>query len=343
MNYIRSRREVLLGMAAVAGASGLSPAFAAGTPVNNSVAGEAVYYLTNYIALDGGFFEKQGLDMNLVNVQSGPQQMAAVMGGSAQISTIGLEQNMHADARGGSFVAICANFNAFPMSLVITRKAIAQNKIDMKAPLADNLHRLNGLRIGITGPGSSTDQFIRTLLILQKLNPDNEVQIMPVGPGANMLAAMQAGSVDGFVWSAPFSTEAVSKGLAEILVDPMKGTVPEFSDYAYLSISTSRQTLASQRPLLVSIVRAYAETMKFAHAQPDKARELIRHRFPNMSDAEYAAGYAEYAVGIPKSPLISKPQFERTLTTANLTSKPPLTVTYDQIVSTEIAREVMGS
>jgi NitT/TauT family transport system substrate-binding protein len=343
MTHTWPRRQALLGLAAVAGVATLPRAYAAGTLVKNSVAGEAVYYLTNYIAQDGGFFEKQGLDMSLVNVQSGPQQMAAVMGGSALVSTIGLEQNMHADARGGNFVAICACFNAFPMSLTVTRKAIAQNKIDLKAPLAAIVKRLAGLRIGITGPGSSTDQFIRTLLVLQNLNPDTEVHLLPVGPGANMLAAMEAGSVDGFVWSAPFSTEAVSKGLAEIVVDPMRGSVPEFTDYAYLAISTSRQTLASQRPLLLSVVRAYTATMKFAHEQPDKAREMIRHRFPNMNDADYAAAYAEYAIGIPQSPLISKAQFDRTLTTLNLIAKPPLSVTYDQIVVADLAREAMSS
>jgi NitT/TauT family transport system substrate-binding protein len=343
MTNIWSRRQALLGMAAVAGASVLPGAQAANLQVKNSVAGEAVYYLTNYIAQDGGFFEKQGIDIDFVNVQSGPQQMAAVMGGSALVSTIGLEQNMHADAHGGSFVAISACFNAFPMSLVVTRKAMAQNKIDLKNPLAENVKRLTGLRIGITGPGSSTDEFIRTLLVLQKLNPDTEVHLLPVGPGANMLAAMEAGSIDGFVWAAPFSTEAVTKGLAGIVVDPMKGTMPEFNDYAYLAISTSRQTLASQRPLLLATVRAYNATMKFTHAQPDKARELIRHRFANLSNADYAAAFAEYVVGVPQSPLISKAQFDRTLSTLNLTTKPPLQVAYDQIVVADLAREAMSS
>jgi NitT/TauT family transport system substrate-binding protein len=343
MTYSLSRRKTMLGVAAAAASTSLPSAWAANTTVKNSIAGEAIFYLTNYIALDGGFFEKQGIDMNLVNVQSGPQQMAAVLGGSALISTIGLEQNMHADARGGSFVAICANFNAFPMSLVVTRKAIAQNRINLADPLAETIRRLRGLRIGITGPGSSTDEFIRTLLVLQKLNPDTEVHLLPVGPGANMLAAMEAGSVDGFVWSAPFSTEAVSKGLAEIVVDPMKGTVPEFRNYAYLAISTSRQTLAAQRPLLLSVVRAYAAAMKFTHQQTDKARELIRHRFPKMNDADYATAFAEYVPGVPQSPLISKEQFDRTLSTLNLTTKPPLQATYDQIVSTDIAHEVMAS
>jgi NitT/TauT family transport system substrate-binding protein len=343
MAYTWSRRQALLGMAAFAGGSMLPRAWAAAVQMNNSVAGEALYYLTNYIALDGGFFEKFGVDMTLVNVQSGPQQLAAVMGGSAQVSTIGLEQNMHADAHGGSFVAICACFNAFPMSLVITRKAIAQNHIDLKDPLAENVKKLQGLRIGITGPGASTDEFIRTLLMLQHLNPDTEVHIMPVGPGANMLAAMEAGSVDGFVWSAPFSTDAVAKGLAEILVDPMNGTVPEFNDYAYLAISTSRRTLAQQRPQLLSVVRAYAATMTFTHAQPDKARELIRHRFPTMGDADYATAFAEYVVGVPRSPLISKAQFDRTFNTLNLTAKPPLQVTYEDVVVTDLAREAMSS
>ena len=343
MPYILSRRQAVLSVAAAASATMLPRARAAGTRLSNSVAGEAIFYLTNYIAQDGGFFAKQGLDIDFINVQSGPQQMAAVLGGSAQVSTIGLEQNMHADARGGRFVAICSNYNAFPMSLVITRKAMAKNGISLKNPQAENIKRLKGLRIGISGPGASTDEFIRTLLILQHLNPDTEVHLLPVGPGGNMLAAMEAGSVDGFVWSAPFSTAAVNKGIAEVVVDPMKGTVPQYSDYAYLAISTTRHTIATQRPLLVSAVRAYAATMKFTHAQPDKARTLIRHRFPTMSDADYEATFAEYVVGVPTTPVISRTQFNRTLETLNIVTKPPLTVTYDQIVAPDIAKEAMSS
>jgi hypothetical protein len=93
----------------------------------------------------------------------------------------------------------------------------------------------------------------------------------------------------------------------------------------------------------VSIVRAYAAAMNFTHAQPDKARELIRHRFPNMSDAEYATVFAEYIGGVPKTPLIQQSYFDRTLNTLNLTAKPPLQVTYNQIVDTSIAREAMAS
>ncbi len=343
MAYRWSRRETLIGMAAAAGASGLPRAQAAVTKLTNSIAGQGLFYLTNYIAEDGGFFKKQGLDYQAVNVQSGPQQAAAVLGGSAQISTIGLEQNMHADSHGGNLVAICASFNAFPMALVVSRKAMQRNHLSLKNSLADNIKRLRGLRIAISSPGASTDEFIRTLLIIQGLNPDTQVHLVPVGPGGNMLAALEAGSVDGFVWGPPFSTEAASKGLADIIVDPMKGTVPQFNNYAYLAITTSRQTLARQRPLLLAAVRGYTAAMRFAHSEPDQARALVRHRFATMDDGEFKAAFDEFLAGVPKSPLISEAQFDQTLKTLNLTTKQPLRVTYQQVVVTDLAREALRS
>ena len=53
MTHTWSRRQTLLGMAAVASSPAL-PAWAANTTVKNSVAGVAIFYLTNYIASDGG-------------------------------------------------------------------------------------------------------------------------------------------------------------------------------------------------------------------------------------------------------------------------------------------------
>jgi ABC-type nitrate/sulfonate/bicarbonate transport system substrate-binding protein len=343
-----SRRQV--GKIFAAGAMLSSGSFAlmetsrADTPVQKAtvaVGGQGLVFIVLYTGVDAGFFRQQGLDITILDVGSGTRQAAAIMGGSAEMSTVGFEQNMQADARGGSLVAVCSCFNAFPMNITLSRKAADKNGFKPGLSLDDKIKRLHGLRLGISSPGSSTEQFVRTLFLARGMNPETEVSLQPVGGGAPMLAALEAGSIDGFVWMPPFSTAAVAKDNAEIVIDAMTGEVPEFTNYAYMGLSTSRQTLDSKRPVLLSAVRAFAATIKFIHADPDKAAAVIRHRFPEMDDDQYRKAFDLFVKGVPTTPEIEEARYNKTLATLNISLKPPLAVSYSQVVMPALAQEVM--
>ena len=80
--------------------------------------------------------------------------------------------------------------------------------------LDEKLKRLHGVKIGITSPGSSTDEFMRTIMLVRGMDPSRDVQLQPIGIGAPMVAAMEAGATDGFAFMSPFTDMAVSQGAA---------------------------------------------------------------------------------------------------------------------------------
>ncbi len=337
-----SRRHVIKGIAAATVLTGtVARAQPALTKATVAVGGQGLFYMTLYMGVDGGFFRDQGLDITILDVGSGTRQAAAIMGGSAELSTIGLEQNMQANARGGGLIAVCSCFNAFPMSITLSKAAAEKAGFAPGMPLDDKIKRLHGLRLGISSPGSSTEGFVRTLLLSRGLSPENEVSLQPVGGGAPMLAALEAGGIDGFVWGPPFSTTAVTKDQAVVVIDPMNGEVPEFNNYAYLSLSTSKQTLESKRPVVLAAVRALMATMKAAHADPDKAAASIRARFPGMDDTQFRAAFDIFVKGVPTTPLIDEARYNRTLQTLNISVKPPLVVPYAAVVVPDLALEAM--
>ena len=298
-----SRRQVVTGIAAGTAFTGVARAQAPLTKATVAVGGQGLFYMTLYMAVDGGFFRDQGLDITILDVGSGTRQAAAIMGGSAELSTIGLEQNMQANARGGGLIAVCSCFNAFPMSIVLSKAAVEKNGFVPGMPLDEKIKRLHGLRLGISSPGSSTEGFVRTLLLSRGLSPENEVSLQPVGGGAPMLAALEAGGIDGFVWGPPFSTTAVTKDNAVVVIDPMNGEA--------------------------------------AHADPDKAAASIRARFPGMDDTQYRAAFDIFVKGVPTTPLIDEARYNRTLATLNISVKPPLVVPYSAVVVPDLALEAM--
>jgi NitT/TauT family transport system substrate-binding protein len=307
--------------------------------VTIATAGVGMYYITEYVAEDAGFFAHEGLQVDVAEVGSGTRQAAAIMGGSAELSAIGIEHLLDSAGRGGNLIAISSCYDAFPMTITLSNDAIKRTGIEPSMSLEERVKRLKGLHLAITSPGSSTDQFVRTLFLARGMKPDDMVKLQPVSAGAPMLAALEQGSVDGFVWSSPYPEIAAAKGVGHVVIDPMSGDVPEFADVPYLTLATSADTLAAKRPLLLAAVRAYQDAIRLLHQDPDKARAAIRHRFATMDDAQYNEIFNRFLRGVPESTTITEDQVRRAQTTLNLIERKPLDVKYTAVFSPDLAAQ----
>jgi NitT/TauT family transport system substrate-binding protein len=305
------------------------------------IGGRAFFYIVHYIAQDAGFFKEEGLDVDTVNVLTGPQQVAAVMGGSADVAPVGLQVVVQAYAKGGDIVAVSTCYNMFPIALVVSNEGIKETGLSASMPIDEKVRRLHGLKIGITGPGSGTDDMVRALFLNRGMDPDKEVTILPLGTPDNMLAALQNGNATAMSYTSPVTEIAVSKGLGQIMIEPLKGEVPEFRDVPYIVLSTSRATLESKRPLIKAAVRAYTRAIKFVAEHPDEARKLVRPYFTDMSadDAVFNAAFDKYVHGAPTSPLITPEQVQKTADLLSISKKQKVTVSYTEIVYPDLARE----
>jgi len=328
-------------LAAAALGLAATPPSAAEAPqkVTIAFAGKGLSFMIQYVAIGGGFYKEEGIEPESVDVASGTRQAAAVMGGSAEITQVGFAHTMHAVGRGGDLVAIATAFDAYPIALVLSNDAIKRLGITEAMSLDEKLKLVRGVRIGITSPGSSTDEFMRTIMLVRGMDPSRDVRLQPVGIGAPMVAAMQQGSTDGFAFMSPFTDMAVSRGLGRIIADPMTGTVPEYRDVPYQVITTSRATLAGKRQLLLHVVRALTKAMQFAHAKPEETRRIVRQFFQDTPEAEFNTAFDTYIKAVPTTPVISQAQVDNTVRMVNLSEKTPISATYDQLVDASLARE----
>ena len=72
--------------------------------------------------------------------------------------------------------------------------------------------------IGVTGLGSSTN-FLANYLVVKGGNETKDYTPLPVGAGATLIAAMQAGKIDLAVTTEPTVSLLIAKHLASTLVD----------------------------------------------------------------------------------------------------------------------------
>jgi ABC-type nitrate/sulfonate/bicarbonate transport system substrate-binding protein len=320
---------------------GLQPAAAQSPPqrLTIALAGKALAFIIQYVAIGAGFYKDEGIDPEIVYVASGTRQAAAVMGGSADITQVGLPHGLEAVARGGTLVAIGTGFDKYPIALVLTNDAIKRMGITPAMSIDEKIKRLHGLRIGITSPGSSTDEFMRTIMQVRGMDPATAVRLQPIGIGAPMVAATEGGSIDGFAYMSPFIDMIVNKGEGQIIADPMQDNVPEYKDVPYQVILTSRGTLASRRPLLQATERALTRAMQLCHDDPAKAKRIVRAFVTDSSDADYSAAFDTYVKGVPTTPVITQTQVANTLKMVNLAEKAPINPSFEQVVDNSLAEQ----
>jgi NitT/TauT family transport system substrate-binding protein len=338
-------RTLTLLLALLVAVAAGSPGVRAQTMTKITVAGatsELPHWLPLYVAL-AKFFPEAGLDAQWVPLRSGSAEVAAVMGGSAQIAPVGVDLPILSYANGGDLVLISDLFDLQPYSVVLSNDAIAKSGITPSMSTIDKLQRLKGMKIAITGPGSATDNFIRNILKQRGIDPDTFLSLQPLGDPDAMLAAMQRNLIDGFIMSSPADEIAVQRGIGRPVLDEFSGQLPELANVPFAGIVTTKRQLAADPELFQRIVTAIAKSIKYVHDNPTDTRRLIRPYFADIDDKTFDAIFVKYSRESAKSAVLTRPQYDAELRWVNFGSAKPLSVPYDAVVDMSFATKGMNA
>jgi NitT/TauT family transport system substrate-binding protein len=297
-------------------------------------------YTLHYVAEGAGFFKAEGLDVDTIQVSSGPRQLAAVIGGSALVAPVNMEHVVRSFAQGGDLVAISRIFDASPYVLALSNKAIAKAGITDGMSVDEKIKRLHGLKIGVTTVGSGTDSFLRSLFLARGAIPDKEITIQPIGTPDGMLTAMEHNIIDGFVFLAPDSEIPAQKGFGKVIIDPITGELPELRNVPYLIVATSRESLANHGAQILAILRAYGRAMKMVREDPKGARQFVRKNLTEVDEKVFNTTFDKNVSALPTDPVITQDQVANMVRWMNISATNRLNVKYDDIIQSDMAREV---
>lgn len=296
--------------------------------------GDGMHYFPVYVARGGGFFAKEGIEIDWVNVGSGTRQAASVLGGSADMTPMALFHVIKARSEGADLVAIASIFDVYGMTIVLSNDAIAKTGITADMKIDDKVKRLQGLKIGISSPGSSTDALIRSVLMARGHDPDKTVSLQPFGSGTSILAAFEKKLTDGLVYVAPIPESVEQRNLGKSVINPFVGEVPELNGVPYVVMATSRATLASKRDLIDRSLRALTKAMEFAHAQPEETCKIVRSYFADLDEEVFKAACERYRKASSRSPALTPEQLQKTTAWMSIGAKAPITAKFEDVIAT---------
>jgi ABC-type nitrate/sulfonate/bicarbonate transport system substrate-binding protein len=206
-----------------------------------------------YIAKEAGYFEKYGLDVNMVFAVH-PAGMAMVVSGEAVMTNYPLEQAMLAASKDASLAIVGSPFRKSLFAL-------------MAAKNLSSVRELKGKRFGVSQIGDAPYNYAVGLLAKSGMNP-REVQWVPIGTDVNgRAAALVSGRVDATMITAPVYFKLEQQGFKAL------ANTSDYDDiYAPTVYVFKKATIASSPKFVESLIKAHAEAIQRFYA--DKAFAL---------------------------------------------------------------------
>ncbi|MBI3076243.1 MAG: ABC transporter substrate-binding protein [Deltaproteobacteria bacterium] len=181
----------------------------AGEPVRLNAAYNAFVAANGslWVAKEAGLFEKHGLALQLLLIESGTTAVQALLAGEVPLVHMASAAAIQSRVAGSDLLLISGVENLLPYSL-IAQKAITRPE------------QLRGKRLAISRFGSASDFAARLILERLGLQPERDVAILQVGGTSTRFAAVQRGTVESTVITLEFGHLARKLGfsvLAEAL------------------------------------------------------------------------------------------------------------------------------
>ncbi|MBI3002255.1 MAG: ABC transporter substrate-binding protein [candidate division NC10 bacterium] len=193
-----------------------------------------------YIAEAAGYMTEQGIDLELTEVDSGALGIAALVSGQVQFFDADPFQAVQLLAQNKRILFIYNLTKRVTLDMVMHPEVTRTKNVSRSTPIAGRFAALRGLKLGVTRPGAATDVYMRYYLKRAGMEPDRDVQIVAVGGGASLLAALRTRQIDAFHLSAPTPYLAERDGFGAIVVKSSAGDVPELDNFLYTGISVHK-------------------------------------------------------------------------------------------------------
>ncbi|MEV5782452.1 ABC transporter substrate-binding protein [Streptomyces sp. NPDC052287] len=255
---------------------------------------DKVIYLPAMLTQRLGYFNDQGLDVELLSEPAGVQAETALVSGQVQGAVGFYDHTLDLQTKGKSVESV-VQFSHAPGEVELVS---AQRAGDITSP-----KDFKGKKLGITGLGSSTD-FLTKYLAVKNGVKVSDFSPVAVGAGPTFISALQKGAIDGGMTTDPTVATVLKKGLGKVLIDMRtpKGSAEAFGG-PYPSSSLYMQTdwVNGHKETVQKLANAFVRTLAWmaTHSASEIAAKM---------PADYSQGdKALYATAIESTlPMFTK-------------------------------------
>ncbi len=202
-----------------------------------------------------GFFQEQGLSLEIRYFWGGPELARAVSRGQVLIGEMGLPPFLIGFSQG------------LPARVIGSSIVRQLDHYLVGRPDIERVEGLRGKKIGILSCGSCDDTFLRSMLRSSSLDPDKDVEIVSLGDAYGRIESFLSGKVDAGFLVEPFMSQAIGQGQVIILA-----TVKDYYPKYQWGIIFAHTRLLEENPALVGrAMNAFRRSCRAIKENPDEA------------------------------------------------------------------------
>jgi len=199
-----------------------------------------------WVAQEAGIFRKNGLDAQLIFVESGTRLIQTLISGDVVAAQVAGPAAIQSNLQGSGIVLIAGILNTLDYKLIVGR--------DVTRP-----DQLKGKSMAVSRVGSSSDFATRYALEKYGLVPDKDVAILQIGSQPARYAALESGKIHGIMVAIPLTAKAAKAGFNTLADLQMLGL-----EYQHTALAVSQNLIKTQPDLTKAVLRSFVEGIHYA-------------------------------------------------------------------------------
>ncbi len=273
-------------------------------------------------ASEMGIFESEGINAELVRAGGGARSLAAVAGGDADFNIGAPASAFRANAKGSDVMMIAPAISQYTDNVTMSAAWAKKNNITSASPYEEKLKALKGMTLAVSSVGGGASQLVTFLARQAKLNPERDLTLTAIPEGANMLAAMSLGRIDGFVIPPPTGDDAIKNHGAMSMFATGRGEVKPLDGFVYIGMIARKSWLEKNPGLTVRFQRAQQKAFDMIHdpARTNAARDKVWTKYHDRTEkALFDQLWAAAVPSYPKSIAVTQEMVDRVANFVNET------------------------
>ncbi len=219
-----------------------------------------------WVAQEGGYFKREGLDAELLYIGGGSLLIQAMLSGEGPFAYGPSVPVINASLRGSDLVLIGNTGNSLVFSIMA--------RPEIKQPA-----QLKGRKVGVTRLGGSTDWALDAALKHWSLER-GQITVIQTGGMPEGLAALTSSALEAVVLSPPSNFRAAKAGMHELEdVGQLKITFPN------TPLSTTRSFIRSNRDTALRFLRGFAQGLQRLRSDKDFSMKVLS-KYTKVTDAD---------------------------------------------------------
>jgi ABC-type nitrate/sulfonate/bicarbonate transport system substrate-binding protein len=285
--------------------------------VRFALPGHSMGYLPLIVAIHRGFFNEEGIDLELIRLVPTVAHNALLLN---EVQYHGLaDSGLRLAARGAPIKAIFYGADR-PMYYLVGNKEIR------------TVAELKGKKIGVSTFGGTSDLSARLLLKQHGIDEKNAI-LLQFGTESTRVGALKAGAADAIIVPVPAVAILKQEGYREIA---FVGDAVEFASNGY---STTEKRIKENPQEVKKVVRSIYRGLRFAKENPEETIKIIEKEWKVKSDIARGS-YLAIIKALNDDGIIGEKQLSIHFDLIRRTEKEIGEIPVDKVVDFHLLREV---